>query len=293
MIHAGSYTAKVRTLGGGLSELKFGNRNLIDPYVEDEVMPKFRGDLLIPWPNRIRDGRYSFDQRDFQLPTNEVERSNALHGCVFGLNWEVVELSSTSISLSATLHEGPNYPSALQCSVTYRLSHQGLCWTVDVTNIGNSRVPYGVSVHPYLIADPVEKIDSCALTIPAAMYMEVDPGRLLPIGLRTVEEGDLDFRKRALVGNRRIDHAFLLDDRLTQPRIEVRASSGLGVWMDSDRKGKWVQIHTADRGREAGSRSCLVVEPMTCPPDAFNSGIDLIYLEPGVSHCMSWRIGAL
>lgn len=292
-IHAGLYSARVRTLGGALSELKYGDRDLVDPYVEDESVPRFRGDLLAPWPNRTRDGRYSFDGRDFELPINEADRTNALHGLVFGLEWQVTESDSTSISLSATLQESVNYPTTLHCVVTYRLSDEGLLWTFEATNIGDSRAPYGVSIHPYLIADPAVKIDAWALTMPAAKYMEVDPDRLLPLGVRTVEEGNLDFRKPAIIGDRFIDHAFLLDTGLSRPRIELTGPSGFGVWMDSDSKAKWVQIHTADRDGGADSRICLAVEPMTCPPDAFNSGMDLVYLEPDQSHSMTWRIGAI
>lgn len=292
-IHSGSYSARVRALGGALSELKYGDRDLVDPYVEAEFVSRYRGDLLVPWPNRICDGRYSFDGRNFELPINEVERTNSLHGLVFGLNWQVTESDSTSISLSATLQESVNYPTSLHCVVTYRLSDEGLLWTFGATNIGDLRAPYGVSIHPYLIADPAVKIDECTLTMPAGRFMEVDPVRLLPIGVHSVEEGNFDFRKSAMIGDRFIDHAFLVDEGLSQPRIELRGPSGLGVWMDSDSKAKWIQIHTADRERVAESRICLVVEPMTCPPNAFNSGMDLVYLEPGVSHCMTWRIGAL
>ncbi|HWU31187.1 MAG TPA: galactose mutarotase, partial [Microbacterium sp.] len=55
----------------------------------------------------------------------------------------------------------------------------------------------------------------------------------------------------------------------------------------------WVQVHTADLPDPAASRRGLAVEPMTCPPDAFNSGTDLIVLEPGAAHTAGWSIRAL
>lgn len=290
-IRSGSYAAKVRTLGGALSELKYGDRNLVEPFVENDPIPRYRGDVLVPWPNRIQDGRYSFEGRDFQAPINEVKRSCALHGLVFGLNWQVCESSIASISLFAMLEASESYPSDLRAVVNYQIGEEGLLWTFDATNIGDSRAPYGASIHPYLIADSGVKIDDCTLTMPAGKFMEVDPVRLIPIGVRSVEEGNFDFRKPATIGDRFIDHAFLVDEGLSRPRIELRAPSGLGVWMESDGEAKWIQIHTADRELAVESRICLAVEPMTCPPDAFNSGTDLIYLEPAQSHRMTWRIG--
>lgn len=292
-IRSGLYSAKVRTRGGGLNELKYGDRNLVEPYVENDPIPRYRGNVLAPWPNRIRDGRYSFEGRDFQAPVNETKRSCALHGLVLDLNWQVSESSPTSISLVTTLEESESYPSALRCLVTYQLSEEGLLWTFDATNIGDSRAPYGASIHPHLIADSAVKIDECTLTMPASSYMEIDPVRFLPIGVQSVEEGNFDFRKPVTIGDRFIDHAFLIDKGASDSRVELRAPSGLGVWMESDSKAKWIQIHTTDRELAEESRICLAVEPMTCPPDAFNSGTDVIYLEPTQSHHMTWRIGAI
>ncbi len=54
-----------------------------------------------------------------------------------------------------------------------------------------------------------------------------------------------------------------------------------------------MQVHTADRPDPDDDRVGLAVEPMTCPPDALNSGTDLVVLAPGDSHAASWEIEAL
>ena len=41
-----------------------------------------RGQLFVPWPNRIRDGRYAFAGTDQQLALTEPKRGNASHGLV-------------------------------------------------------------------------------------------------------------------------------------------------------------------------------------------------------------------
>ena len=74
----------------------------------------------------------------------------------------------------------------------------------------------------------------------------------------------------------------------------VTARDGHGVTMSWGAELPWVQVHTADTPAvPASHRVGLAVEPMTCPPDAFNSGTDLVVLEPGASHAASWTIRAL
>jgi aldose 1-epimerase len=55
----------------------------------------------------------------------------------------------------------------------------------------------------------------------------------------------------------------------------------------------WVQVHTSDTPEVETNRTGLAVEPMTCGPDAFNSGEDLVVLAPGDEHSVAWTISVL
>ena len=68
---------------------------------------------------------------------------------------------------------------------------------------------------------------------------------------------------------------------------------GQGVRMSWDRRCPWLQLCIPGPQRPAMHRKALAVEPMTCPPDAFNSGADLIVLQPGRSHSLAMTIGAV
>jgi len=48
-------------------------------------------------------------------------------------------------------------------------------------------------------------------------------------------------------------------------------------------------LHGGPNGASDGRKS-LAIEPMTCPPDAFNSGRDLILIKPAQTYVLSWRI---
>jgi aldose 1-epimerase len=290
-IASDGYRASVKFLGGGLSKLRYNNRPLVE---EESTIPRFFGELLSPWPNRIRDGKYSFEGKNFSLPINEIRRNNSLHGFFYKLKWELVTQSKNKVSLAATLiQDSSSYPTSLRMLVTYSLSSEGLQWTLSTKNSGKTVAPYGASIHPYLIADPMVGISGCTLFMDSSFYIEVDPIRLLPIQVRHVSHADFDFRGRSLIGERKIDHAFKLNSNLINNRIEFIAPSRKGVWISSDNSAKWVQVHTADREGGSDSRNSLAVEPMTCPPDSFNSQEDLIELHPGDTHQMNWWIGAI
>jgi len=165
----------------------------------------------------------------------------------------------------------------------------GLRIKLITKNIGLNNAPYGHSIHPYLIADPDSRVDTWILKLPATQYMEVDKSRLLPVGVKVVNK-DFDFNSGRSIGTTFIDHAFYIDKRSDNQSVELISRSGAGVGMRYSGNLNWIQIHTADRENGKDSRTCLAVEPMTCPPDAFNSGIDLLHLKPGESSSSIWEI---
>jgi aldose 1-epimerase len=291
-IRSGDFQAEIRLKGAGLNFLKFQNRDLVDPYVREDEPHRFRGVVLAPWPNRIRDGRYTFNGREFTLRKNENNRGNALHGLVFDVDWGIQTRESNSVSLATLVHANDGYPTDLEVIVRYTLSGEGLECKVDSKNIGKQSAPYGVSIHPYLVADETFKVDQCVLTMPSHEYMEVDRDRLLPLGVNKITS-NLDFNSGKQIGTDFIDHAFHIDKSKENQYVTLVAPSGKGVKISYSETAKWIQIHTADREGGADSRTCLAVEPMSCPPDAFNSGVDLTVLSAGESHTIFWEISAI
>lgn len=288
---AGEYKAEIRLDGAGLNSLTLKGRNLVEPFLP--LQPeKFRGDVLAPFPNRIRDGKYAYEGVEYQLPLTEPARQNALHGFVNLRLWTLLSKSMTRAELTYELQESEFYPGTLKLQTIYEISEQGLLIEITVENIGEKTAPFGVSIHPYLIADPESKVDYWSLKMPSNKYFRVDDERLLPIEIETTPS-NLDFRYPRQIGNTFIDHAFLVDESLKETDIEILGPSGSGVGMSYSKNLNWIQIHTADRDGSADSRRSLAVEPMTCPPDAFNSGIDLIHLLPAQIEKSTWKIYAL
>ena len=290
-INYGDYQALIRTTGAGLSSLTYRGRDLVDPFQSCD--PRFfRGDLLAPWPNRIGDGKYEVQGKSFTAPINEVDRRTALHGLVFGLDWKITNQSETSVELEVVLDASDAYPTSLHFNASYKLGSDGLEISITAHNIGSTLAPYGVSIHPYLIANPDSKVNEWKLTLHCDEVLEVDELRLLPIALKACIDLNFDFRNGVVIGDRFIDHAFKVD--VNKPRaISVTAQDQSGVLMTFDQTSYWIQIHTADRDGGESARTCLAVEPMTCPPDAFRSGENIIWLQPGEKTTSSWRMQKL
>ena len=83
--------AVIVEVGGGLRSYSVGGRELLDGYGADEMSSSGRGQVLIPWPNRLQDGSYEFNGRRYQLPLNEPEHRNAIHGLVRWSTWTATE----------------------------------------------------------------------------------------------------------------------------------------------------------------------------------------------------------
>jgi aldose 1-epimerase len=180
--------------------------------------------------------------------------------------------------------------------VRYELTDDGLLQRVRASNIGSDPAPWGTGPHPYLVAGE-GRVDDWTLELPASKVLEVTADRLLPVGVADVaahDTGAFDFREERQIHDVFIDHAFTsllaVDGTVT---VRVHAKSGDGVEMSWHESLPWVQIHTADQPDPARHRLGLAVEPMTCPPDAFNSEVDLIVLAPGESSSAEWTIRAV
>ncbi len=289
----GSYTASVVSVGASLRSLEHGGRPLVVAFAADELRPVFRGVTLAPWPNRVVDGRYTFDGVEQQLDLSEPDRGHALHGLLGWTDWEVGETTGSSVELSTELAPSGGYPHRLALTCTYALSDAGLTQTVTARTL-HDRAPYGTSAHPYLTAGGA-RLDTCTLTLPADRYVATEGERLLPAGEQDAAAAPWpDFRTPTVIGAAQVDHAFtgLRREADGTARVRLEAPDGFAVEMTWGTALDWVQVHTADRPEPELDRAGLAVEPMTCPPDAFSTGEDLVVLEPGQEHTASWTVSA-
>lgn len=311
-ISGGGYHAVVTEVGAGLRSLtadpgtgglgdapgpaEDGRYPLVWTYAAAEFVHAGAGQLLTPWPNRIADARYKFDGESRQLDVTEPARGNAIHGLTRWMPWRLVDHDPDRVSLAVTLHPHPGYPHTLELSAAYSVSAEGLAVEVSATNLGGSDAPYGMASHPYLTPGRPTgpgAVDEWSLHLPAGLRVTVDE-RMLPTGLADVDGTGFDFRSPRPLAGAKLDTAFCGLQRELDGfgRIRVTEPGGGAVTLWLDRGLDWIQAFTADPLAGDGNRAAVAVEPMSCPPDAFNSGTDLIRLGPGANCVHRWGIHA-
>ncbi|RAY13019.1 aldose epimerase [Actinomadura craniellae] len=289
-IAAGPYRAVVTEGGAGLRELTWEGRPLVLSHGADEPAPAAFGQLLIPWPNRIDRGRYSHGGADHQLDVSEPRYDCAIHGLVRWAAWDLAEHRPDAVTLTHRLLGGAGYPFRLDLTAEYVLAGEaGLTVRVTARNTGPVAAPYGHGAHPYLtVGSP---IDDCDVTVPGERYQPVDE-RMLPAGPPVDVAGTpYDLRKPRRLGEQAIDNAYTGLRRDAAGRAWARLSGGgrtVSCWVDDTHP--WLEIYTADEAPAEHRRRGLGVEPMTCPPNAFATGIDVIELQPGDAFSGSWGI---
>jgi aldose 1-epimerase len=290
-IEAGSQRATVTEVGATLRTYAVDGIAVLDGFEETEPSNAGRGQILAPWPNRLEDGRYTFEGVEGRAALDEPERGNAIHGLVRWLPWRVTSRSPSAVALGCVLHPQPAYPWRLELSVEYSIDDTGLTVAAAASSGSDTAAPFGIGFHPYLTLG-VSTIDDVHVTIPAQRRLEADE-RGLPTGEVGVE-GDFDFRAAKRIGRIELDTGYtdLIRSEDGRARVEVDAAGGgRGLTLWADEAFDYLMIYTGHSLEpESRRRQGLAVEPMTCPPNAFRSGSGIARLDPGRGWSGSWGI---
>ena len=272
-IRHGEQVAVVVEVGGGVREYRVGARAVLDPYPLDAMCDGAHGAPLVPWPNRLADGRYRFDGVDHQVAITEPEKGNAIHGFLRWRSWDAVREEPNRVTMGTRLHPLTGYPFLLDVEVDYRLDDAGLTVTTTATNRGDRSCPYGAGQHPYL-SPGSGVIDDAVLSFMAGNRIVTDQTRQLPTGVEPVAGGRFDFSDPRRLGDLRIDFAFtdLARDETGLAWVRLAGPDGRRVELWVDGTYPIVELYTGDTLRPDRRRLGLGAEPMTCPPNAFQSG---------------------
>ncbi|MEY4925796.1 MAG: hypothetical protein RI894_232 [Bacteroidota bacterium] len=282
----GEYATILPDFGGNVNQLVLAKADkkllsVVEGYVTTEAAQEnagYRSSKLIPFPNRLFDGKYEFEKKTYQCDISRPQEGHAIHGLWHSRKMHVIKLKSTD--KKATLHLLYNYKGSdagypFKCSILYkyRLSDKGFRCTTEVLNEGKTPIPFGDGWHPYFKLDS-ETIDTLSLTVP--------PVRFLPVNTRKVPTGEavsfLDFFQGAPLANVDLDHGFkllqpngkaitTLHNPATATILDIWQEAGLGQY-------DFLQIYTPN------DRKTIAIEPMTCAADAFNNGLGTIIIAP-------------
>ena len=283
---AGDARLEIDLRGGGMRRLVVGDWDVLDGYPAGTVAPGFPGAVLLPWPNRVRHGRWTWRGEQLQLDVESPEQPNALHGLVATQQWSVLDEAPGAVTVGTVLEPHPGYPFRLAAAVDYALTADRLTVTLRVRNSGPREAPFGAGMHPYLHVGAHEDggIGAAELTVGARTALETDGG--LPTGARHRFHGDV-----GRIGHRAFDTPLtdLERDDDGWARVRLRGSAG-ELELAVDEQWPWLQVYTGDQFPEGQHRRSLAVEPMSCPPNALADGADLVVLAPGGEWSGTWTL---
>jgi aldose 1-epimerase len=291
-ISHGAQQVTVTEVGATLRAYEVADEPVIDGFAVDDMASGGHGQVLAPWPNRLGNGRYSFEGQAERVPLNEPARSNAIHGLVRWLAWHPRAHSADAVTLRCVLQPQPAYQWRVEVDIEYRLGPAGLSVSTSVTNRSRTRAPFGIGFHPYLTVG-TETIDGAHLQVPGRRRLLTDD-QGLPVGDAPVAGTNYDFTDSRPISDVVLDTGYTQLHRGSDGRAVVLLSDPDGprsvtLWVDA--AYRYLMVFTGDTlDPPERRRHSIAIEPMSCPPDALRTGIDLISLDPGDRWEGAWGI---
>ena len=273
----------IPALGANLCKLQLHNGkkslSVIEGVVEvaPDDNPKYKSAFLLPFPNRVKQGQYVFDGKQYQLQVNETALNNALHGFICDRKFEVTSENLTESSATVVLknnYPGDNegYPFPFETVIEITLSDQeGLTIAMEATNAHTEKIPIGMGWHPYFSFG--HDADDMLMSIPKCVEIVTDEF-CIPTGEKRLFEKFTDLQQ---MGDSNFDHCFEIDSQSGRVETVIKSLEkdfALHVWQEAGPgKFPYLQIYTPPQ------RQSIAIEPMTCCIDAFNNHLGLAVLR--------------
>ena len=274
-----AYASILPDFGGNVNDLVLPDASgalvsVIDGYhtlADAQANNGYKSAKLLPYPNRIADGLYVWENEPQQFDINRPTENNSIHGLWHSETMTVVNKKHNERASAVTLefrYDGTTvgYPFACRVRVTYKFSKKGFVCTTEIKNTGTRPMPFADGWHPYFRLDTETPVDAYTIQIPAARRLAVD-ARMIPTGKSVVNR---KFRTPVPLAANTLDTGYELtsDDLDAKKRATTRITLGsrcLEVWQQaSEGAYRYLQIYTPP------TRNTIAIEPMTAAANAFN-----------------------
>lgn len=288
----GVLEAVIASVGASLRVFRIGSIDLVEPYGENQHKPLCAGAIMAPWVNRLDKGQWTHRGRLLQNNITIFDQQNANHGLLLDEPYELIEKTSSSVTLGAVIYPRDGYPFLVRTTVTYALVATGIEVTHTAVNESAERAPYATGAHPYFKFSAVDSGD--LLVFSDAATLTVVNERQIPVAEVATLNSKLDLRSGVRVREGVIDEDFTDLPRDEQGRghtyLRTADGRGLDVWQDAS--FKHVVIFTPNYFPTIDGKNTFAaaIEPSTAAPNAFNSGRNLSWLEPSEEFRVSWGV---
>ena len=291
---SGDSVAVVPEYGGNLVELILGvgddQYSIIDGcnnYKELLEDDRYKSAELSPFPGRINNGAFNFQNKSYQVAINEPDSGHALHGFIYNKKFELVEhkaLKDEATLLIKYKYSGDieGFPFPFEIVKSYSLGERDLFCNTAIRNTGTGKLPIGHGWHPFFRLG--RKINKLMLKLPKGQAYETNEN-LIPSGKSVLNRHFLDL---SIIGDAHFNTSFKIlekSDRCFTVLHDPDQQITLKVWQDIDKnRYQYLHVYTPP------SRTSIGLQPMTCIPDALNNEEGLIILAKGEEIEMSYGV---
>lgn len=277
-----AYFEIIPSIGGMLSQLNWCGNVIKIPFTDLfplESNPYHPSALLSPWVNRVRNGNYSFEGRNYQLPINEENLGNAIHGLLarkpFGYQIE----GSKAIVRFAYQAEEKAYPFPFETTLTYEFDTNNFFhMQFEAKNTGDGNMPFACGWHPYFRL-PEGDLSDWRIQFDSISKFHSD-SQMIPL-----REEAYDASNGVDLGEETLDNVFRLRPQAKHLTIFENKKTNSTLFIEQSSIDFPFLVVFAPE-----NESCLAIEPMTANTDAFNTGDGLKILAPGEHFCSTVKI---
>lgn len=259
--------------GGRLSSFVFKNVQILAELEASTYKDNYASSILFPFANRIKNGEYTFNDSNYKLNCNEVDKNNALHGLVYNKTFSCINKTLTSDSASVTLlyiHEGKTqgFPFKFNIELTYTIHKNGIVLSIKVINKDKNAFPFSIGWHPYFFS---QNLDNSAINFSSDTKYVFNKQQI--ISGTTHLDVKMPFQLKGLT----------LDDGFPLKTNEIDFSTPeYSFNIKSTSKENFLQLYTPN------VQNIIAIEPMTGAADNFNNKIGLQTLQPNASYNVEW-----
>lgn len=286
-LRSGDATAEVTTVGAALRAFTVDGVDFVPRYADTLPTPAASGVVLVPWPNRIADAAWTQRGETRRLAITEPATGAASHGLLRFASYRPIAQNDDRVTLTADVVPQTGYPFHLRTQVEYALGDTGLTVTHTIDNVGADAAPVALGTHPYLLIGSAPTVD-LALHLDAPRCAVVDE-RLIPTGDVPVDEAT-DLRTARRIGDLDLNTAYVGMPRDADDRVHatLTAPDGRSLTLWAGTGFTHLQVFTTDRYPDQDV--AVAIEPMTAPANAFDTGEDLRWLDPGERWTLAWGL---
>ncbi len=278
---SGNSFTVVSSQGACVLDIQFDNLSILDGCktpIELDLNNWGKSAILLPFPNRLNTGQYTWQNQSYQFNINDAQNNNAIHGFAMDKSMDIteIELDNQKAMIHCMYQYDGNleaYPFPFSFSAKFRITDE---MTFEVTfqirNESSTPLPMGMGWHPYFQLS--EKLDDMELHFSGCQLIGLDD-RMIPTGKRYDYD---EFEQARKIRSTVLDNCFSIKDIAQSPfKLSLKGDKGtIQYWQETGSdKFNFIQLFTPPQ------RQALAIEPMTCNVDAFNNGEGLIRLEPG------------